>query len=452
MSITLSELSLRTTTMMLKILLSVLISMSSFAFAGAGDVAKAIVVRGKAMAQMPDGKVVEAKQGMWFKEGTQVKTADKSFVKLLFIDKSQMNLGPNSQMKIDKFPENDPGIVTLVKGQLRSKVSKNYMEMDKKDKSKLFIKTKTAAMGVRGTDFQVDYNPSNDFTSLVTFEGAVAMASLTSFGKSADLFDQTRLERIVSSDQAVTVTRGQFSGSSPETGTATIPVKINPMQLENMEKNQSGSAEEPSESSAAVKPVKSIVPPGVNGQKFSNKAKVESQVAKSSGQTVVNKATAAANTVKNGFAPTKITNTAAAGAVVDVATGNLLLPPKNAPIDTNTGLPILTGASSVLSNTGVVNMEAAKSIDTVVVSLNTANQVAIQTQTAARSPASVGGAPAGNPLLAGPTVAVAQTQEEAQLLETGGELLVDAQETITDNQDLGLSNSTSTVNFNLNVQ
>ena len=97
-------------------------------------------------------------------------------------------------------------------------------------------------------------------------------------------------------------------------------------------------------------------------------------------------------------------------------------------------------------------MEAAKSIDTVVVSLNTANQVAIQTQTAARSPASVGGAPAGNPLLAGPTVAVAQTQEEAQLLETGGELLVDAQETITDNQDLGLSNSTSTVNFNLNVQ
>lgn len=439
--------------MMLKILLTLLISLSSVAFAGAGDVAKAIVVRGKAMAQNPDGKVVELKQGMWFKEGTQVKTADKSFVKLLFIDKSQMNLGPNSQMKIDKFPENDPGIVTLVKGQLRSKVSKNYMEMDKKDKSKLFIKTKTAAMGVRGTDFQVDYNPTNNFTSLVTFEGAVAMASLTSFGKSADLFDQSRLERIVSSDQAVTVTRGQFSGSSPETGSATIPVKINPMQLENMEKNQSGSAEEPSESSASTKPVKSIVPPGVNGQKFSNKSKVDSQVAKTSGQAVVTKATAAANTVANGFAPTKVTNTAAAGAVVDVTTGNLLLPPKNAPIDTNTGLPILTGAATILSSTGSVNMEAAKSIDTVFVTLDTANKVAIQTQTADRSPASTSGEPTENPLLAAPSAPAEQTEQETQILEDAQTVLVDTQDNITELQDLGIgSNATSTVNFDLTVQ
>ncbi len=450
MSITLSELSLRTTTMMLKIFMTCLITFSTGVYAEKGDVAKAIVVRGKAMAQMPDGKVIEAKQGMWFKEGTQVKTEDKSFVKLLFIDKSQMNLGPNSQMKIDKFPESDPGIVTLVKGQLRSKVSKNYMDMNDKDKSKLFIKTKTAAMGVRGTDFQVNYNPANNFTSLVTFEGAVAMAALTAATKSADLFDQNRLERIVSSDQAVTVTRGQFSGSSPETGnSATIPVKINPLQLENMEKNQSGTADDPADSSASNKPVKSIVPPGVNGQKFSNKAKVESQVTKSAGQAVVSKANGAADSVKNGFAPTKVTNTAAAGAVVNVQNGNLLLPPKNSPIDMNTGLPILTGASSILSSGGNVDMEAAKNIDTVVVSLDTANKVAIQTQNS-RGPASAG-ANTSNPLLNAPPPK-AVTESEKQLINDAQLVLQDTQENITELQDLGLGNTTSTVNFNLNVQ
>ncbi len=191
--------------MIRNLFLMMLFTVSSLAYASA-DVAKVIIVRGTAMAKNPDGSVQQIKQGMWFKEGTQVKTEDRSFVKLLFIDKSQMNLGPNSQMKIDTFPESDAGIVTLVKGQLRSKVSKNYMQMDKKNKSKLFIKTKTAAMGVRGTDFQVNYNPENDFTSLVTFEGAVAMASLTDL--SSNFIDQGKLERVVSSDQAVTVTRG----------------------------------------------------------------------------------------------------------------------------------------------------------------------------------------------------------------------------------------------------
>ena len=440
--------------MMLKILMTCLIALSSLAYAGSGDVAKAIVVRGKAMAQTPDGKVIQLKQGMWFKEGTQVKTADRSFVKLLFIDKSQMNLGPNSQMKIDKFPENDPGIVTLVKGQLRSKVSKNYMEMDKKDKSKLFIKTKTAAMGVRGTDFQVNYNPANNFTSLVTFEGAVAMAALTAVAKSIDLSDQGRLESIVSSNLAVTVTRGQFSGASPETGSAaTIPVKINPMQLENMEKNQSGTADDPAGSSASNKPVKSIVPPGVNGQKFSNKAKVESQVEKTAGKAVVSKATGAANSVKNGFAATKATNTAADGAVVNVQNGNLLLPPKNSPIDTNTGLPILTGASSILSSGGNVDMQAAQNIETVVVTLDAANKVAIQTQNqTSRSPAAVDST-APNPLLNAPPPTVANSEEVDQLAQEAKVVLQDTQEAITELQDLGLNNNTtSTVNFNLNVQ
>lgn len=90
-----------------------------------------------------------------------------------------MNLGPNSQMVINAFPKKEAGIITLVKGQIRSQVTKDYMEMEDKSKSKLYIKTKTAAMGIRGTDFQVNFNPQNQNTSLITFEGKVAMATLT---------------------------------------------------------------------------------------------------------------------------------------------------------------------------------------------------------------------------------------------------------------------------------
>ena len=97
-------------------------------------------------------------------------------------------------------------------------------------------------------------------------------------------------------------------------------------------------------------------------------------------------------------------------------------------------------------------MEAAKTIDTVVVTLNVANKVAIQAQTTARSPASVGGAAPTNPLLAPAGAPPAPTEDQKQLVQDANVLLLDAQETITDNQDLGLGNTTSTVNFNLNVQ
>lgn len=423
--------------MLQHLLIACLLSFSATVYA-ANDVAKVIIVRGSAMAQSPDGKVTQIVQGMWFKEGTQVKTADKSFVKLLFIDKSQMNLGPNSQMKIDKFPESEPGIVTLVKGQLRSKVSKNYMEMSKKDKSKLFIKTKTAAMGVRGTDFQVNYNPENSFTSLVTFEGAVAMASLDSLSRESvrDSINQVNLERLVSSNQAVIVTRGQFSGSSPETGAATIPVKLNPMQVESMEKDTSGMDEQ--DSTSAVTPAKSIVPPGVSGEAFSNKPKVDSQVDAS----VTAKAETGAKLAVQGFANTKNLNNAASGAIVDVVTSKLLLPPKNSPIDKNTGIPVITGTASVLSAGGKVNLEAAKKINVVVVELKTANDVAVAAKVSGRAPASITESqkPAKEP------------KQNDDIVKLAEELIVEHDGEHDDDLDLGATITRTRTRIDLNIQ
>ncbi len=207
------------------------------------------------------------------------------------------------------------------------------------------------------------------------------------------------------------------------------------MQLESMEKDISGTAEAAPEVSEAPKPVKSIVPPGVNGATFSNKAKVESQVASK----VVNPSGYAANT--------KV-NSAAAGAVVDVGTGKLLLPPKNAPIDKNTGVPMITGASAVLGGGGKINQAAVKSINVVVVDLNTANKVAVAANAAGRSPAS---APKDNPLLKPKQPAVAPTASQP-LVGAAQDVLADTQENIVDSQDLGTGITRTKVNINLTVQ
>ena len=69
-------------------------------------------------------------------------------------------------------------MISLLKGKLRTKVIPNLLD-PKTRKSKLFIKTKTAAMGVRGTDFTSIYNPSLENTSVITFEGDVRLPKLT---------------------------------------------------------------------------------------------------------------------------------------------------------------------------------------------------------------------------------------------------------------------------------
>lgn len=263
-----------------------LASLAGQAFSNDG-VAKAIILRGTVKAKI-DGKVVQLKKGAWIKEGAMVATADKSFVKLLFIDKSSMNLGPNSQMQIKSFPKKDAGVISLMKGQLRSKVTKNYMDIKDKNKSKLFIKTKTAAMGVRGTDFQVNYNPINQTTALVTFAGAVAMAQLSERVRD----NQRDLEKIVNSSNAVIVKKGQYSGASPKQSRVTIPVKISPAQLETMKSNDVPGAPDKSEQASAkpaapAKQFRSVVPPGVDSKAVANEAKVDTVVAATVGTAVV---------------------------------------------------------------------------------------------------------------------------------------------------------------------
>jgi hypothetical protein len=310
------------------------------------------------------GKTVKLKKGDWLPEGSKVKTAARSFAKLLFIDKSQMNVAPKSQVEIKAFPKDKAGIINLIKGKVRSKVTKNYMNMDK-SKSKLFIKTKSAAMGVRGTDFQVIFNPKNDVTSLVTFEGRVAMVKID-----RDLpkikINQDILESRLNSSESVMVKQGQYSGVNPTSTRATVPVKISPSQLETMKNSEEGSGKKTdssmkgkgqssnigagakSEKRSAVG-VRSIIPPGVSAKAFSSEAKIEKVIEKSVGgaeaKEIVTVAKQQIEIVKEDAPPPegfldKSTGVYAppAGGYIDQNTGLYIPPPPGSSFDANAGV------------------------------------------------------------------------------------------------------------------
>jgi hypothetical protein len=260
-----------------------------------------------------------------------------------------MNVGPDSQMKIDSFPKSEPGVITLVKGKVRSKVTKNYMDMKDKDKSKLFIKTKTAAMGVRGTDFQVSFNPMNQATSLVTFEGAVAMAKL--MGAIPPRGMQGMLEKVVSSPSAVMVRRGQYSGSSPKTKRATIPIKISPVQLETLESNETPGVQS-DKKGASSKPKKSfrnVVPPGMDSKTVANE---ESGVDKAMTDTmgsgavrnVKKQVEAEIGPIADAPPPEGMVDSATgaiaptAGGFIDLDTAQYVPPPEGSTYDANAGV------------------------------------------------------------------------------------------------------------------
>jgi hypothetical protein len=294
-------------------------------------VAKVLILKGDVVGKTIDGSIVKISVDLDIPEGIEIETAEKSFVKLIFIDKSLMNLGPKSKMVINAFPHSEPGVLTLVKGQLRSQVTKDYMGMDDKSKSKLFIKTTSAAMGIRGTDFQVNYNEENHNTSLITFEGAVAMAHIDHEEKNS-IFDQHQLEHIVSSEKAVMVKSGQISAVNLNISeVAMIPTKLAASQIEALKENETGlKTTDDSERVKNVKQFKSPIPPGIDGAILNNSQQGENK-------TEVNNA--------NGFFNQKTGEyKLPAGSIIDLNTVNIIPPPVNAVFDPNLKMFIIPTA------------------------------------------------------------------------------------------------------------
>lgn len=286
------------------------------------------------------GKPKALKLDDWVQEGVVVRTQDKSFVKLVFIDKSQMNIGPSSELKIEKFGGKEAGVIDVVKGKVRSQVTKDYLQMQNEDQSKLFIKSKNAVMGVRGTDFLITTNGQN--TALVLFEGEVVFNHLSETGK----IPNAKLEDIV--DRGVRVKPGEFSVVERDRPQPTVPAVLNVKQREVLESNQDfQTGRTPSQ--AGNETVKSVVPEGLSGQSVSNESDtLKNELTQVSNVEVVSSSSSenAAGTVSGDVVKP------ANGSFVHLESGVVIPPPADSVFDKNTNSFVASGANGTVGADG----------------------------------------------------------------------------------------------------
>lgn len=341
-----------------------LISMllSTQVLAAGGKVAVVKMMRGKVSVEV-DGKVKALKKGDWIEEGQVVKTQKKSFVKLVFIDKSSVNVGPDSEMKVEKFSKKEAGLLNLVKGKIRSKVTKDYLEMSKGQKSKLYLKSPGAVMGIRGTDFLFTYSQKTKASSAVLFEGSVYFSKLRE--NERPKYDD--MERYVERDN-IRIKPGEFSVAARGTKSATIPAVLNVKQREVLEKNENFSNDNrgpASNSSSTAKSKVSVVPPGLSGKIVANdNSELKKEVSKVA-------APAARGPASEGHSPGSpdkkapigggkaegfIANSGAIkpanGSLVHLGTGTIIAPPEDSQFDPTTNSYIPTEEAGTVSNSG----------------------------------------------------------------------------------------------------
>jgi|GEM_PF-4378952 len=152
-------------------------------------------LRGMVTALLPHQKEPQQlKVGEKLPSDTSIVTGEKSFIRLRLQDGSILNIGPESKIAPQKLEGENKTLVGLLKGYVRLAVTKkeeqeentenngNKANKENKEKDltpKVYIKTKTAVLGVRGTDFQTHYYPSSQKTALVAFKGEVGMQYLS---------------------------------------------------------------------------------------------------------------------------------------------------------------------------------------------------------------------------------------------------------------------------------
>ena len=116
----------------------------------------------------------KAKMGQKVFASDTVITSKDSRLKVIMVDGNEINVSPETRVKISKYEYENNGkkknvLLNVLKGKVRSKVKQKYDG----DKNKFQVKTKTAVAGVRGTDFLASYNPQQNSSNVITFEGKV---------------------------------------------------------------------------------------------------------------------------------------------------------------------------------------------------------------------------------------------------------------------------------------
>lgn len=204
------------------------------------------IVKGRVTQLAPGAlKAVEVQKGDSLLEDTSLVTSDNSMVRLSFVSGTTVVLAKAGKIVLRETPKEakEKEFITLLNGKVRAAVKKS-LNLPNPKASKLIIKTKTAALGVRGTEFITVFNPENQVTSLVTLEGEVAMKKivkkrgLIKESQKTSVEDFSKMDMALSEEDAVVVKKGRYSGVNSNFLKATVPQKISPVQYLALKKNE----------------------------------------------------------------------------------------------------------------------------------------------------------------------------------------------------------------------
>ncbi|GIW40814.1 MAG: hypothetical protein KatS3mg076_1391 [Candidatus Binatia bacterium] len=134
-----------------------------------------------------EGKAEIGRAGSWFEasEGTEVELGDTlrtgvpGRLRVVLRDESVLSLGDGTEIVVDEqvFRPAEGTLRTLLRllsGKLRSLASEAYRGAE----ADFTVETRTAVVGVRGTDFVVLYDPVSDVTEVVALSGRVSVHSV----------------------------------------------------------------------------------------------------------------------------------------------------------------------------------------------------------------------------------------------------------------------------------
>lgn len=423
------------------------------------NIAVVKMIRGKVSATLGD-QSVSLEKGKWIAEGTVIKTEAKSFCMVVFVDKSRVSVSPNSETKIEKFNDKEPGVISVLNGKIRSQVTKDYLARNK-NKSKMFVKSKSAAMGIRGTDFMFSYNAKNDASSAILFEGSVQFAKIEDPLMAAS---PNALESLVSSPSARAINPGEFSVVSAKIPKATVPAVLNVKQKEALQNNVTF-AEGPSPASSGKKESKSSVPPGLSGKVVANKSEVVEKVASENTPRSPQRAGSAASA--EGFADKSGNVKPANGSSVHLESGTVVAPEPDSTYDsaTNSYIPkedvgVVDASGEFVPREGIEITDAGEVVEVVKSEDGRVSKRTIQNGTGLMPEAKVEKGSSYVPVNQGPMPAGAmneggdEVQNDAidENFNPGGDVLdaattQDRNTTVEDKADPGIINDRSKVNF-----
>ncbi len=167
-------------------------------FLGAKPVGEVVSVRGLAFLKKSNTKkFLKIKKGLKLNNGDLIKTTSKGRVKVIFNDNSIIFIARKSKIRIDKY---DYNIFTKKRGAQLSLLSgrlKSWVAKLNSSKKKFTIKTPTAVIGVRGTQFIVSVSEGEDAnTEVGVLEGKVEVQNLLDITKTAIMLTGNKYTKV----------------------------------------------------------------------------------------------------------------------------------------------------------------------------------------------------------------------------------------------------------------